>query len=94
VRDLVEIAFSYLDLDWRDYVVENPALLRPAEVEQLCADSSKARDDLGWRPEVGFEELIHMMVDADVQALSSSQTTGDGSRGALPAHETSDEVRG
>jgi GDPmannose 4,6-dehydratase len=75
VRDLVEAAFSSLDLDWRDHVVEDPALLRPAEVEKLCADSSKAHHDLGWRPEVGFEELIRMMVDADVQALSSSQAS-------------------
>ena len=76
VRDLVEVAFSRLDLDWRDHVVEDPALRRPAEVEQLCADSSKARHDLGWKPDVGFEELIHMMVDADVQALSSSPSHG------------------
>ncbi len=94
VRDLVEVAFSRLDLDWRDHVVEDPALRRPAEVEQLCADSSKARHDLGWKPEVGFEELIHMMVDADVQALSSSRATGEMSRASAPAHRTSDRVHG
>jgi GDPmannose 4,6-dehydratase len=94
VRDLVEAAFSSLDLDWRDHVVEDPALLRPAEVEKLCADSSKAHHDLGWRPEVGFEELIRMMVDADVQALSSSQATRESRRGPVPALETSEEARG
>jgi GDPmannose 4,6-dehydratase len=94
VRDLVEIAFSYLDLDWRDHVVEDPALLRPAEVEHLCADASKARRNLGWRPKVSFEELIHMMVDADVQALSSSQATGEMSQASVPAHGTSDRARG
>ena len=71
VRDLVEVAFAHLDLDWRDHVVEDPALLRPAEVEQLCADAAKARRELGWRPEVGFEELIRMMVDADLRRLSA-----------------------
>ncbi len=88
VRDLVEVAFSRLDLNWRDHVVEDPALLRPAEVEQLCADPSKARHDLGWRPEVGFKELIHMMVDSDVQALSSSHGRGDDRRASRQAQES------
>jgi GDPmannose 4,6-dehydratase len=66
VRDLVERAFGYLDLDWKRYVVEDAQLTRPAEVEHLIGDSSKARRKLGWKPEVSFEELIRMMVDADV----------------------------
>ncbi len=67
VRELVEIAFGYLDLDWKKYVVQDPALTRPAEVESLIGDASKARRVLGWKPEVSFRELIHMMVDADLK---------------------------
>ncbi|MCZ6476979.1 MAG: GDP-mannose 4,6-dehydratase [Gemmatimonadetes bacterium] len=69
VRDLVEVAFSHLDLDWREHVVEDPAFLRPAEVDHLCADASEARQELGWEPAVGFEEMIRVMVDADVKRL-------------------------
>ena len=78
VRELAEVAFSHLGLDWRDYVVEDAAFRRPADVEQLCADASKARRDLGWSPEVGFEELIRMMVDADVELLSRPGTSSAG----------------
>jgi GDPmannose 4,6-dehydratase len=69
VRDLVELAFGHVDLDWQAYVMEDPALLRPAEVEHLCADASKAKERLDWQPEVPFEELVRMMVDADLAAL-------------------------
>ena len=79
VRELVEVAFSHVDLDWREHVVEDPTLLRPAEVEHLCADSSKAREVLGWAPEVGFEEMIRLMVDADVERLSRSDLPRPGS---------------
>ena len=70
VRDLCRIAFAHVDLDWEGYVMEDPGLLRPAEVEQLCADASKARSDLGWEPRVDFEQLVQMMVDADIERLS------------------------
>ena len=69
VRELVEIAFDCVELDWRKYVVEDPALLRPAEVEQLIGDASKARSALGWAPRVSFRELVEMMVRADLERL-------------------------
>ena len=67
VEELVETAFSYLGLDWREFVVQDPRFMRPAEVDLLIGDPSRARDELGWTPRVGFEELIHMMVDADLE---------------------------
>jgi len=69
VRELCELAFGYLGLDWRDYVVVDPKFFRPAEVEHLVGDASKARRVLGWEPTVTFEELIKMMVDADLELL-------------------------
>ncbi len=72
VRDLVETAFGYLDLDWQEYVVQDERLIRPAEVDFLVADSSKAREELGWEPSVDFEGLIRMMVDADLRELRRS----------------------
>jgi GDPmannose 4,6-dehydratase len=63
------VAFGYLGLDYRDYVVSDPKFYRPAEVDQLVGDASKAREVLGWEPKVCFEELIHMMVDADITLL-------------------------
>jgi GDPmannose 4,6-dehydratase len=67
VRELVETAFAYVDLDWKKYVVEDPALIRPAEVDLLIGDPTKARRVLGWKPEVSFTELVHRMVDADLE---------------------------
>lgn len=69
VRELCEVTFGYLGLDYRDYVVSDPKFYRPAEVDQLVGDASKARRVLGWQPRVSFEELIHIMVDADTEAL-------------------------
>ena len=66
VQQLVETAFAHVDLDWRDYVVQDPRFMRPAEVDLLIGDSTKARMELGWEPEVGFGELVRMMVDADL----------------------------
>ena len=68
VRDCLEIAFDHAGLSVDDHVEIDPALLRPAEVEHLVGDASKARQLLGWEPKVSFEQLIRMMVDAD-QAL-------------------------
>jgi len=79
VKELVEVAFSYLGLDWRDHVVVDPALYRPAEIHELRGDASKAKRELGWEPSVGFRELVRMMVDADLENLSSSPTEGQGS---------------
>jgi GDPmannose 4,6-dehydratase len=70
VRDLVELAFDHVGLDWQAHVLHDPAFNRPAEVEHLLADPSKARDELDWEPQVSFEELVRMMVDADLELLS------------------------
>lgn len=69
IRELCSVAFSYLGLNWEDYVVVDPALIRPAEVDLLIADPSKVREKLGWQPKVSFEELIHMIVDQDLELL-------------------------
>jgi GDPmannose 4,6-dehydratase len=69
VRELVETAFSHVGLDWRQYVVSDPAFMRPAEVDVLQADPGKARDELGWKPTVDFKSLVEMMVDADLERL-------------------------
>jgi GDPmannose 4,6-dehydratase len=72
VREFAELAFARAGLDWRTCVREDTALHRPAEVDHLIGDSSKAHAQLGWRPAVGFAELIEMMVDADVKARAPS----------------------
>jgi GDPmannose 4,6-dehydratase len=69
VRELCQVAFSYLGLDWQDHVVQDPRFYRPAEVDLLISDPSKARRVLGWEPKVSFEKLVHMMVDADLAML-------------------------
>jgi GDPmannose 4,6-dehydratase len=70
VRQLVECAFRRAGLEWEQYVRIDPAFLRPAEVDHLIGDASKARHVLGWEPSVNFEQLIAMMVDADLARLS------------------------
>ncbi|MBW7938526.1 MAG: GDP-mannose 4,6-dehydratase, partial [Candidatus Omnitrophica bacterium] len=67
VRDFLEAAFSYKGLDWRKYVETDPRYFRPAEVDELLGDPSKAKKNLGWEPRVGFEDLVHMMVDSDIE---------------------------
>jgi GDPmannose 4,6-dehydratase len=69
VREFAEAAFAHGGLDWRDYVVIDPRYFRPAEVDDLCADASKARRVLGWDPEVAFPRLVGMMVDSDLAEL-------------------------
>lgn len=73
VQALCEAAFGYLDLDWREYVVCDPQFFRPAEVDLLVGDASKAKAKLGWEPSVKFEELIQLMVDADLKALQTNK---------------------
>ncbi len=70
VRQLVECAFGHAGLDWQKYVRVDPAFLRPVEVDHLIGDAGRARKVLGWEPQVNFEQLIVMMVDADVARLS------------------------
>jgi GDPmannose 4,6-dehydratase len=72
VQTLVETAFAAAGLDWHDHIVTDAAFIRPAEVDRLCADPAKVREELGWEPKIGFEELIAMMVDADLELLASS----------------------
>ena len=72
VREFCEQAFACLGLDYRDYVVQDPAFVRPPETRQLVADARRARDELGWQPQVGFNELVKMMVDADWRALQGT----------------------
>jgi GDPmannose 4,6-dehydratase len=81
VRELVEIAFGHVGLNFEKYVRTDPAMLRPAEVDHLIGDSSKSRAMLGWTPQVDFASLIGMMVDADLARLSFSATS------AVPEHE-------
>jgi len=82
VQELVECAFGTVGLDWRDHVVTDAAFIRPAEVDRLCADASMARDELGWEPKIGFEELIAMMVDADLELLAATDGNAGDSFGA------------
>lgn len=70
VRELVELAFAHVELDWRKYVVVDPAFQRPADVHTLCGDASKIRARLGWQPEVTFAQLVRMMVDADLARVA------------------------
>jgi GDPmannose 4,6-dehydratase len=70
VQEFVEETFNYLGLDWRDHVIVDPAFYRPAEVEMLVGDASKAKEKLGWEPRTTFKDLVRLMVDADVVASS------------------------
>jgi len=72
VREFVELAFERAGLDWEQHVVLDPQFLRPAEVDQLIGDSSKARSQLGWEPRTSFRELVELMVDADLERLAAA----------------------
>jgi GDPmannose 4,6-dehydratase len=67
VREFCEIAFAHVGLDYRDFVVEDPQFYRPAEVNLLIGDATKARQKLGWKPETTFRQLVERMVDADLE---------------------------
>jgi GDPmannose 4,6-dehydratase len=71
VRELCQIAFDQVGLNWEDHVVVDQQFFRPAEVDLLIGDPAKARNKLGWKPEIGFDELVRMMVDADLAVLKS-----------------------
>jgi GDPmannose 4,6-dehydratase len=79
VREFLEEAFGYVDLDYRKYVELDPRYLRPAEVDYLMSDSIRARKELEWEPRINFQELVRIMVDADVEAIGLT-TKGDGRR--------------
>ena len=72
VQKLVETAFGAVGLDWREYVKQDPRFMRPAEVDLLVGDPSRAKSELGWEPLVGFDELVRMMVDADLERQRSA----------------------
>ncbi len=73
VQEFCQEAFSYVDLDWREFVVQDPRFMRPAEVDLLVGDASKAAKKLGWEPSVTFRELVRIMVDADLEAIQRNQ---------------------
>jgi GDPmannose 4,6-dehydratase len=78
VRELVETAFGYVDLDWAEHVRTDESLVRgKAELHDLVGDASKARRELGWSPTIDFEELVHMLVDADLDRLRAQLETAD-----------------
>jgi GDPmannose 4,6-dehydratase len=70
VRDFLDVAFGHVGRDWREHVTQNPALFRPAEVDQLVADAGRARRELGWEPTMDFESLVRAMVDADLERVA------------------------
>ena len=76
VKELVEVAFRHAGLDWEQYVKLDPAFIRPAEVDHLIGDASKARRELGWTPAVDFHGLVEMMVDADVERWTERRASG------------------
>jgi GDPmannose 4,6-dehydratase len=78
VRDAVQLAFDAVGLNWRDHVVVDADLARPAEVETLCANPEQARRELRWEPKIKFEELMTMMVESDLAQLTYAQKYGDG----------------
>jgi GDPmannose 4,6-dehydratase len=73
IERLLEVAFSTVDLDWKDYTVQDERYMRPAEVDLLVGDASLAGEKLGWEPQVTFEQLIQMMVEADIQLLKDGR---------------------
>ncbi len=77
VQEFCEIAFARVGLNWRDYVVQDPRFMRPAEVDLLVSDPSKAKAKLGWKPNVTFKSLIEMMVDADLELLKTEKEAGN-----------------
>ncbi len=73
ILELLEIAFGHVGLDYKDYTVVDPKYLRPAEVDLLCGDSTKAKNILKWEPKVSFKELVIMMVENDLQILKNQR---------------------
>jgi len=69
VREFLDLAFEHAKLDWKKYVEIDPRYFRPAEVDLLLGDATKARKQLGWKPKVSFPELVRMMVDADLELV-------------------------
>ncbi len=77
MREFLEAAFSAVELDWKQYVEIDPQYYRPAEVELLCADPTKARQVLNWEPKVTFEELARLMVETDMKLTQQEKTLNE-----------------
>jgi GDPmannose 4,6-dehydratase len=77
IRDFLDEAFGYVGLDWHRYVMIDPRYLRPAEVDHLCGDATKAQQVLGWRPKVSFPALVRMMVDHDLELARQERMLHD-----------------
>jgi GDPmannose 4,6-dehydratase len=75
IRELLELAFAHLDLDWKTHVVSDPHFLRPADVDSLVGDASRARKDLNWAAKTDFKQLVTMMVDADLALQKRASTS-------------------
>lgn len=76
VGELVQVAFEHVGLDWKKFVIQDPSLIRPAEVDVLIGDASKAHKKIGWKPTVSFAELVRMMVDADLARVRGEKPAG------------------
>ena len=76
VREFLQVAFAHVGLNYEDYVVIDPQFIRPAEVDLLLGNPAKAREKMGWKPEVSFEQLVAMMVDADMKRQDGEQIDG------------------
>ena len=74
VEECLANAFGFVGLDWHDYVVQDPQYMRPAEVDLLVGDATKARNELGWESKVSFKELIQMMVESDLKMIRDGRT--------------------
>ncbi|XP_042451208.1 GDP-mannose 4,6 dehydratase 1-like, partial [Zingiber officinale] len=85
VEEFLQAAFGYVGLEWKEHVVIDPRYFRPAEVDNLKGDSSKARKALGWKPKVGFLELVKMMVDHDLEIAKKEKVLADA--GYIDAHQ-------
>ncbi len=90
IREFLDVAFGYVNLNWHDYVEFDPRYLRPAEVDLLVGDPTKAKQKLDWKPSVSFEELVKLMVDADLRAMGQDLPNGEGSHpeenAVIPRH--------
>jgi GDPmannose 4,6-dehydratase len=72
IREFLDVAFSHLGLDWKNHVVSDPRFLRPADVDSLVGDASRAKKELGWAAKTTFEQLVTMMVDSDLALHSKT----------------------
>jgi GDPmannose 4,6-dehydratase len=87
VREFLQAVFRHFDLDWQKYVAIDPRYFRPAEVDHLRGDATKAREALGWTPSVGFERLVAMMADHDLELARQERTLRDAGHNTVPRSE-------